>query len=527
MDVEITLKNYRCFPDSNPARIRVKNGFTAFVGPNNAGKSALIRFFVEFRPLFEQIQDNSASFFAALRGHPMSLQPASVVDQKEVFSNRNPRDLSLDFRFYWDDSGFQPASAEVPASLLIVLSRELKWTARLDRHVAEVGAPDDPSAGTIMLQGRVLSLTPIYQVFKRLKEMRYVGPFRNAINVGTNQAYFDIQVGASFIDRWRAFKTGPSKIENERIIQLTEDIRKIFGFETLEINAASDGQSLQVNIDRRSYRLHELGAGLAQFILVLGNVAIEKPSFLLIDEPELGLHPSLQIDFLTTLASYCSEGVLFATHNIGLARASSDRVYTVRRREAGWSEVRVLEQIPRLCEFLGEMGFSAYRDLGYECVLLVEGSSEVKTIQQLLRMYRKDHRIVLLSLGGSDMIKRDCEDMLMEVKRISETVFALIDSERDVTGQSLPASRQGFVDACEAAHIVCHVLERRATENYFTGRAIQEFKGQEYRELGHYERLGDAPKPWSKSENWRIARAMSREEIDATDLGGFLRGLPA
>src|SRR5690242_19800148 len=32
-----------------------------------------------------------------------------------------------------------------------------------------------------------------------LSEMMYIGPFRNAINIGTNENYFDISVGQSFI----------------------------------------------------------------------------------------------------------------------------------------------------------------------------------------------------------------------------------------------------------------------------------------------------------------------------------------
>ena len=40
MRYDITLKNYRCFPMDEPARFAISTGgATAFVGPNNAGKS--------------------------------------------------------------------------------------------------------------------------------------------------------------------------------------------------------------------------------------------------------------------------------------------------------------------------------------------------------------------------------------------------------------------------------------------------------------------------------------------------------
>ena len=51
--------------------------------------------------------------------------------------------------------------------------------------------------------------------------------------------------------------------------------------------------------------------------MVLLNIAIKKPSFILIDEPEINLHPSLQIKFLDILERYASNGVLYATHSVG------------------------------------------------------------------------------------------------------------------------------------------------------------------------------------------------------------------
>ena len=76
------------------------------------------------------------------------------------------------------------------------------------------------------------------------------------------------------------------------------------------------------------YKASELGSGLVQFILVFSNAAMRNPraAYILLDEPELSLHPSLQLDFLTALGSFASEGVIFATHSIGLARASADHL---------------------------------------------------------------------------------------------------------------------------------------------------------------------------------------------------------
>jgi hypothetical protein len=49
--------------------------------------------------------------------------------------------------------------------------------------------------------------------------------------------------------------------------------------------------------------------------------------------------------------------------------------------------------------------------------------------------------------------------------------------------------------------------------------------GQTYRSLGPFEVLRDARPAWSKSENWKIAREMTRAELKGTDLDLFLDSL--
>ena len=99
MDAEITIKNYRCFPDTKPARLLVRDGFTAFIGINNSGKSSLLKFFYELRGLFSALSSANANWTEALRGNPRPFNQAStVVDPDELFHNGNNRGLEIAFR---------------------------------------------------------------------------------------------------------------------------------------------------------------------------------------------------------------------------------------------------------------------------------------------------------------------------------------------------------------------------------------------------------------------------------------------
>ncbi len=532
MEIDITIKNYRCFSDQHPVHVTWRPGFTAFVGPNNSGKSSLLRFIYELRPLLESLWRGGAGVREAFRGSPQGFPLApSVLDPNEIFSNHNTRPLQIEFRVDPSALGHPPGEYRVPERLALTIPRGThEWTGQLlvgDRRVSPTGSgPSGPGVEVLLVGDERFNLAPLFEALQILSRGLYVGPFRNAINLGAKQDYFDIDVGQAFIKRWREYKTGPIKQRNEATYRVEEDVRRIFGYDSVQINASNDEETLQLFVDGRSYKLGEMGSGLAQFVIVLANAAVRRPAYVLIDEPELNLHPSLQLEFLTSLTSYTTEGaVLFATHSIGLARAAADRILTFRIADDGGTEVKDLESTPRLSEFLGELGFSGYRELGFEKLLLVEGVSELRTVQQLLRLYRKDHQVVLLPLGGSQLITRDREPELEEIKRICGKVHVVIDSERGQAEAPLPEDRAAFVKVCEVTKIRYHVLERRALENYFPDHAVKSVKGDKYRALGPYEALKEVPLSWGKAENWRIAREMTEQDLEGTDLGKFLSDL--
>ena len=531
MLIDLELKNYRCFPDSSPARITVAPGFVALIGPNNSGKSTIIRALFELRPLLRQLQGAGSARYVAESQTPIDF--AGVSDQQEVFADTNDRDISLRVAV----RGAAPrGDLRLPEALIVTIPRASRAA-----HVAMIVQGErrkiggfvtagDGGAPIVPAQGGHAYLDPYFESFRILADSLYLGPFRNAINVAEGQDYYDISVGRQFIQRWDDFKSGRSSRANNRTaIRVEREIGRIFDLPGLQLNATSDNETLQVIVADQVYTLQEQGAGFAQFVLVLAFIATRSPALVLIDEPELNLHPTLQLDFLQTLASFATFGTVFASHSLGLARSAAERIYATRKVAEGKSVIRDFEDTPNLAELLGELSYSGYQELGYRTVLLVEGSTEIKTVQRLLRRHGVEHEVVLLPLGGSDMIKADAGVALGELRRLlsDADVSALIDSERTAADGSLDSSRQGFVEACTASGIRCHVLTRRALENYFPEHAIQSVKGPKYRALAPYEKLSDVQPSWAKSENWRIAGEMLDEDLAGTDLGEFLAEVAA
>lgn len=386
INIDITIKNYRCFSDEKPVRISISNGFTGLIGVNNSGKSSLLKLLYELRNMFSNLSMDNKNLLNSLKTLQVFERANNVKDIEELFCNTNNREISFDIKVTAELNGDE-TKGELPDRIVLTIPRGTNQY-RMDivhrgayLNVAQKDTILRPSRYLVNYGGTLINLEAYYLAFQLLTNTIYIGPFRNAINIGGKEDYYDITVGQQFITLWDNLKAGSTKKNSTAALNLTNDIKDIFGFQSLEINANRENQSLIVIVNGKPYNLEELGSGLAQFILILASVAAKQPSWVLIDEPELNLHPSLQIDFLTTLSSYSTEGIIFSTHNIGLARACAERIYSFRLDDKNHGEVRDFEATPQLSEFLGELSFGGYLDLGFDKLLLVEGPTEVRTIQ--------------------------------------------------------------------------------------------------------------------------------------------------
>ena len=542
-DVKITIKNYRCFSDTKPAQFILKNGLTSFIGVNNAGKSSLLKFFYEFRNLFSTGITNAVIDKSRSCGFTL---PSEVRDSQEIFCNGNDRPLSIEIDLLHCivlETNY-PAIRKIK---IIVFRKANSYYIELysDNGIINIDRSNSSdSNSTLVVAGDYLSgnvacfdISHIIKIIDSLKSTFYIGAFRNAINPFNSSdlaqqrtiqewhsRYYDINIGAQLIQSWKEYKLGINRQSRQEAIELTKQICRIFRFNSLDILTSANERDFLFIIDEQSYNLSDIGSGIAQFFVVLANIAIKQPSFILIDEPEINLHPSLQLEFLNILESYASNGVLYATHSVGLAR-HADQVYSVFK-EDNISNIREFEKHSLLSELLGELSYSAYRELGFKKVLLVEGRTEIKVMQQFLRKYDRDHEFFIVSLGGSQYICGHSEDELREFMRTSDKIFAIIDSEKTAEDQNLDSSRQAFVNICNNLSIDCHILEHRATDNYFPDIVIKQVKGQNFQALTPYQKLGETTQGiqhWAKSENWRFAQAMTKEQLEETDLGIFIK----
>jgi energy-coupling factor transporter ATP-binding protein EcfA2 len=532
--IKITLRNYRGFTSAKPAEFQIGKGFTSLIGKNNAGKSTCLKAIYELRNVF-----SASDVWNGANSGFVGLNILSEPDFTVIFNNSNEEpvyitlsiDATLSDQFYTLTStticlnrngSFNLVSTRIASSGNVV---EIKPPYTSVNSV-NLGVESGLQVSTEGLTYPYV-FSQLIEAVKSLSNSVYFGAYRNAINEGASR-YYDLSVGTGLVTLWDQWKAGSSISQKKAIAKVESDVERLLGYKNVQINPSSDNKTLDVIIDKQPLRLADLGAGVAELIITLSTALVIKPSFILIDEPESHLHPSLQVDFLTTLAEYASIGLAFSTHSMGLARTISDRIYAVTKNSDSSSCV-TYEKSANLAELLGSLSYTGYFPLESAYILLVEGSTEVRTFQTLLRRLHKDHMYVILPLGGSSLIKENSELELSEVIRIagsSEKVFAIFDSEKKSDKDPLDKSRLAFSTTCEKLGIKYLVTEKRATENYFSDSAIKKSLGNGFSNLTDFELLKDSKNGWSKVDNWRIAANETNEFFSSHDLGLFIAELP-
>lgn len=518
----VEIRNYRCFTNESPLVIPVNASVIAFVGPNNAGKTAALKAFYELRPLWQQCLP------PALVGHYGKNQGIGgflVKDQSEVHSHDCNDPLSIDWIFDSADASsagdahiqrirvwVDQTTQAVRTTITLASGQTLAENAALAWH-QESESLTWPGAEGVSISGMSAAAN-------RFASAKFVPAVRSAAT-SSQGVHYEAPQGIALASEWSGLKTGDAKSSNNVADAVESTLERLFGFERLQINVTAGTSEFSVKIGHRTYRLNEIGNGFSQLLYLAIDTILRPASLLLVDEPEAGLHPGLQRELLSFLAERSSGNLYFATHSVGLARSFADQVIAIYRHD-GVLEVKPMEALTSYSEWLGELSFSTWNELGFEAVLLVEGPTELRAFPHLLRLLKLDGRVMLQSLGGSNLINGNSAVSLGEYKRLNCRVFVLIDSEKSGEGVEVSAERMKFVAACKEYGYSVHVLHRRAFDNYLTEGAVKKAGRGTERALAPFEKMVADNPGWAKSKVPAIVQQMSLVDFESTDLGKFL-----
>jgi ABC-type cobalamin/Fe3+-siderophores transport system ATPase subunit len=507
VNIDITLKNYRCFRE---VEWRLTPGLHAFVGLNNVGKSALTRLLYDLRLTLK-------SAVPALQRHPL----ATVGHKQHVSSQLTApvgQTTAIDII---GESDIEPCSITFQQS---GEPTGLRFTFSKPDGSAMMELVGNPSADVRARPAE--DKAHIANLISELTTTIYIPASRTtAAGHSSGQEWFDAQIGNLLVNWLQQQKMEGDRATAEQFLRLEKAVARLIGAKTLSLRPITNRSMIDIEIDGRVRRLDEVGTGISHLITTAAIVAFRRPSYLFIDEPEINLHAALQEQFLSLLAPFCKSGVVFSTHSLGLARSVTQSTWQVYRGTDGFSELQKLAAPDTPIAGLCDLQYSAWRAAGMQMVLAVEGPNDVLIIRHWLRTLDADRQILVAPLlNGDGMATRGVHQCLSDLRLFPTPIAALADSERKRHGGPTADTRGELAKACRDLNIKCLVTERRCIENYLTQSAIDRaFPGKGFAALGPFDDSKSAP--WGKENSWRIAPHMTPEEIRATDVGRFLDDL--
>ena len=235
-------------------------------------------------------------------------------------------------------------------------------------------------------------------------------------------------------------------------------------------------------------------------------------TLMLIEEPEIHLHPEIQKKFLYFIKTIKSKQFILSTHsNIFLDPSIVDKIFYVY-----FTNNTMISDETSKSEILYNIGYSVADNLVADLVVLTEGPTDIPVLNAILDWMglKEKYNVRFWPLGGDIMAQLD-----LSIFTERNNVFALIDSD---PGSSVVRTR--FERNCREHGILCHRLERYSLENYFTIDAIRSAVPNIPEKITEIlpdkninEQIGCEDLN-IKSKNSKIIKFMSLDDIENTDL---------
>ena len=261
---------------------------------------------------------------------------------------------------------------------------------------------------------------------------------------------------------------------DEALKRIQETVQALLGvhIDAFESAAGSSGnKGAEMDVD--DFLLEVNGSGVREALRLILDFEFGQPGILLVEEPEVHLHPALEIAmmrYLRQLSSKCQ--VFISTHSTNFLDAGDMRnVYLVSKDIS--TSVQLLDFEDAQAKIPKELGLRLSSLFMFDRLVFVEGPSDEAVIREFankLEVNLAQRNVGFVPMGGVRNFTHYATEAILSFlsKRQVEMWFLLDHDEKE----------QAEIDRIKASlgeRATVHVLAKREIENYLlTPRAICE-----------------------------------------------------